>query len=82
MTPDWITQRGGEVRPSQDGRSASVYFAGQLQYVLVPLPARGQYACRITETINGKRVESGTTYPTAADALRGGLDELRAYLGW
>jgi hypothetical protein len=81
-TPDWIQQRGGEVRLGKDGHSASVYFAGQLQYVLVPVPAKGQHACRITETINGKRVDSGRTYPGAADALRGGLEELRAYLGW
>jgi hypothetical protein len=81
-TPDWAQQRGGEVRLSKDGQSASVYFAGSLQYVLVPIPAKGQHSVRITETINGRRVETGKTYPSAADALRGGLDELRAHLGW
>ena len=81
-TPDWLTQRGGELRPSKDGRSASVYFAGQLQYVLVPIPARGTYGCRISQTINGRRLESATTYKTAEDAQRGGLEELRAALGW
>lgn len=81
-TPDWVAQRGGEVRHGKDGTSASVYFAGQLQYVLVPVPAKGQHACRVTETINGRRVDGGNTYPSAAEALRGGLEELRAHLGW
>lgn len=81
-TPDWVAQRGGEVRPSKDGHSASVYLAGQPQYVLIPVPARGQHSCRISETINGRRLDGGKTYASAADALRGGLDELRALLGW
>jgi hypothetical protein len=41
-TPAWLTQHGGELRPSKDNHSASVYFAGQLQYVLVPVPAKGK----------------------------------------
>jgi hypothetical protein len=81
-TPPWLAQRGGELRLGKDGRSASVYFAGQLQYVLLPVPAKGQHACRITETINGRRLESGKTYPTAEQALQGGLDDLREKLGW
>jgi hypothetical protein len=81
-TPDWLKQRGGEVRTSKDGYSCSVYFAGQLQYVLIPIPAKGQYACRISETINGRRVENPTTYPTVAEAFKGGLENLKTYLGW
>jgi hypothetical protein len=81
-TPTWLTQRGGDLRPSKDSLSASVYFAGQLQYVLVPVPAKGQHACRVTETINGRRLESAKTYATADLALQGGLDDLREKLGW
>ncbi len=81
-TPDWLTLRGGELKPSTDGRSVSVYFAGQLQYALVAVPAKGKYACRISETINGRRIESPTVYETTTDALQGGLNDLRGKLGW
>lgn len=81
-TPDWLKQREGEWRVSQDNTSGSVYFAGQLQYVLMPLPAKGKFTCRISETINGRRLDGETVYPTSIDALRGGLEELRARLGW
>ncbi len=81
-TPDWLVQHEGELREGKDGQSCSVYFAGQLQYVLVPLPAKGKHTCRVTETINGRRLESATTYPTAAEAVRGGLEDLRKALGW
>ena len=40
MTPDWLKQRDGELQVSKDGRSGSVYFAGQLQYVVMPLPTK------------------------------------------
>jgi len=81
-TPDWLKQHGGEVRPSKDPRSCAVYFAGSLQYVLLAVPARGQFTCRITQTINGRRLDNGKTYAGVEEALRGGLDELREALGW
>jgi hypothetical protein len=81
-TPDWLSQHGGELRPSKDGHSWSVYFAGALQYVLLPVPAKGTYSCRITETINGRRLDGTATYPTAEAAANGGLEELRKALGW
>lgn len=81
-TPSWLTQRGGQLLPGKDGRSCSVYFADQLQYVLIPIPAKGQHACRVSETINGRRLESGKTYPTVEQAFAGGLEDLREKLGW
>lgn len=81
-TPSWLTQRAGELRLSKDGRSCSVYFAGQLQYLLLPVPAKGKYTCRITETVNGRRLDEGRVYTTAEEALQGGLEELREKLGW
>jgi hypothetical protein len=81
-TPDWLARHGGEARPSKDPRSTSVYFDAQLQYVLVAVPARGKFACRITQTINGQRLDSGTVHPTAEAALVGGLEDLRVALGW
>ena len=72
--PEWLSKHGGELRPSKDGQTYLVFFAGQMQYVLLPAPAKGQFSCRVTETINGKRLEGDGGYPTVEDALRGGLD--------
>jgi hypothetical protein len=81
-TPTWLAQRGGDLRLSKDGHSASVYLSGQPQYLLVPVPALGRHACRVTETVNARRLESAKTYATAEQALQGGLDDLRERLGW
>ena len=81
-TPDWLAQREGELRGSAMNPAVSVYFAGQLQYVLLAVPAKGKYTCRISETINGRRMDSPTVYDTARAALEGGLNELRTKLGW
>ena len=45
-------------------------------------PAGGKHACKVTQTINGKRLDNGTTYPTLEEAARGGLDDLRKAMGW
>ena len=82
VAPAWLTTRGGQMLAGKDGRSCTVHFAGQLQYILVPIPAKGRHACRITETINGRRLESGKTYATIEEAFTGGLEDLREKLGW
>jgi hypothetical protein len=81
-TPDWLKQHGGELRPSKDGHSWTVYFAGEPQYVLIPVPARGAFSCRVSQTINGKRLDGQAAFPTLEDAVRGGLEDLRKALGW
>jgi hypothetical protein len=81
-TPDWLTKHAGELHLGKEGHSASVYFAGQLQYVLLPVPTQGKLSCRVTQTINGKRLENATTYASGEEALRGGLEDLRKSLGW
>lgn len=78
-TPDWLTQRGGELR---SGKAWLVCLSGEPQYLLVPTPAAGKFSCRVTQTINGERLDSGSTYPSVEDAVRGGLDDLRKALGW
>jgi hypothetical protein len=80
--PDWLTRRGGELQLAPDGRTRLVLLNGSQQYKLTPSPAAGQYACVVLQTVNGKRLDGGTTYPTADDAVRGGLEELKAALGW
>jgi len=80
--PDWLKTRGGELRGSKDNHTWTVYFAGQPQYLLEPLPAAGKFSCRVTQTINGKRLEGKGIYATREDALQGGLTDLRNALGW
>jgi hypothetical protein len=81
-TPDWVKQHGGDLRASKDGHSWLLYFDGEPQYLLMPVPADGKVACRISQTINGKRLDGIAVYPTVEDAVRGGLEELRQKLGW
>lgn len=81
-SPDWLTQRGGELRASKDGKSCTVHFAGEPQYLLLAVPAAGKYACRVSQTINGKRLDGPGAWPTLDEAIRGGLDHLRQELGW
>ena len=80
-TPDWLAKHGGELR-TQVLDSAMVLFAGEPQYRLKPFPVEGKFGCRVTQTINGKRLDGKDVYPTADDALRGGLETLRQALGW
>ena len=81
-TPDWLAQHDGELKPSKGNDACAVYFAGQPQYVLIPLPAKGKFVCRISQTINGSRLDDGATFNTAAEAISGGLARLREALGW
>ena len=81
-TPDWLARRGGAVRPRSDGRSWVAYFDGRPQYVLTPVPVKGQHGCEVMQSINGKRLDRGGAFPTLEDAVRGGLEDLRQALGW
>ena len=42
----------------------------------------GRYGCIVLQSVNGKRLDKGQTYASADEAIRGGLEELRSYLGW
>ena len=48
----------------------------------MPIPAGGKHACRVSQTVNGRRLDVGATFPTTEDAVRGGLEDLRKTLGW
>jgi hypothetical protein len=64
------------------GKSWLVMLDHKPQYLLVPVPLKGQHGCCVTETINGRRLDGGGTYPSVEDAVRGGLEDLRKALGW
>ena len=81
-TPDWLARRDGGLRMGYDGLTWLVLFNGGPQYELTPIPAAGRFSCAIVETVSSERLDEGATYPTDGDALRGGLEELRTFLGW
>jgi hypothetical protein len=66
----------------RDGQTYLVLLAGEPQYLLVPIPIAGKFGCAVMQTINGKRLDSGASYPSQEEALRGGLEDLRKALGW
>ncbi len=80
--PEWLTKRGGTLRPGGDARVWFVVFRGEPQYKLTPVPVDGKFGCAVMQTINGKRIESATRADTPEEALRGGLEDLRKALGW
>ena len=82
LRPDWLTRRGGDLKLSSDGYTWLVMFDRGPQYALEPVPVQGKFGCVIKQTINGKRLDKGGVYPTADDAVRGGLEDLRQALGW
>ena len=80
--PEWLTRRGCSLRASQNGQSCAVYLNGEPQYTLVLVPAGGRHTCKVTQTNNGKQLDSGGVFPTLEEAARGGLEDLRKALGW
>jgi hypothetical protein len=80
--PEWLRVRDGSIVPGVNGHSVFVSFGGQPHYRLDVRPANGQLTCAITQTENGRRLDEGKAYPTADAAVEGGLEELRAKLGW
>jgi hypothetical protein len=81
-TPDWLTQRGGELKLGSDGKTWYVFFAGQPNYSLLDVPVADKFGCAIRQTINGARLDSQRTFATKEEAINGGLDDLRKALGW
>ena len=80
--PDWLVKHGGTLRPGIDGHSWLVMFDNRPQYVVTSIPAAGKHAAEVMQMVNGRRLEGHGTYPTADDAVRGGLEDLRKALGW
>jgi hypothetical protein len=80
--PDWLTAHDGSLKPGLAGHVVLVMLGGQPQYRLEARPAAGRFTCAVAQTVNGRRLDDGTTYPTADAALAGGLEQLRGKLGW
>ena len=80
--PEWLSKHGGHLQPAANGQGVMVYFAGEPQYFVLVRPAAGQFASQVSQTINGKRLDSGKIYGSEEEAIRGGLEDLRNALGW
>jgi hypothetical protein len=77
-----LKKHGGELRPVMSGNAWIVFFDGEPQHSLSPIPVSGRHSCRVMQTINGRQLDVGSSYPTEEDALRAGLEVLRQALGW
>ncbi len=81
--PDWLTTRGGALRPGVRPETTFVMLEGDPKYKLEVRPAEGKFACAVSNTVNGKRLDDPKAiYPDAGTALTGGLEQLRNVLGW
>lgn len=79
--PEWLTKRDGSLRSG--GQSLLVLIGGSPQYKVEARPAAGTFVATVQQSNNGKRMgEAALGYPTAEAALAGGLEQLRAALGW
>jgi hypothetical protein len=81
-TPDWLKARDGGLAKGLEDWTLMVTLDGQPQWRLDAVPARGQFTCIVMQTNNGRRLDGRKEYPTQEAAWAGGLDELRAKLGW
>jgi hypothetical protein len=81
-TPDWLARHDGVLRADKGTNAWVVLIEREPQYLLTPTPVAGKFGCEVMQTINGRRLESGNTYATAEEAVRGGLEDLRKALGW
>jgi hypothetical protein len=81
--PDWLKLRSGLLKPGVRPETQFVLIGDQPLYKLEVRPANGKFTCAISNTVNGKRLDDGTaTFPSVPEAFVGGLEQLRAKLGW
>ena len=81
--PDWLARRRGQLERGVQPETCFVLVNGEPLYKLEVRPAVGRYTCTVTETANGRRLDDGAaTYPNFDEAIAGGLELLRAKLGW
>jgi hypothetical protein len=83
VIPDWLRQRGGSLKAGVRPETTFVMLEGNPLYKLEVRPAEGKFACAVSETVNGRRLDDPqATYPDPAGALTGGLAQLQNALGW
>jgi len=80
--PEWLTMRDGGLVNGANGTILYVTLDGHPQWRLDVVTAKGRLTCAVMQTNNGQRLDGGRDYATQTAALAGGLEELRARLGW
>jgi hypothetical protein len=80
--PDWLTARNGGIAKGINQRTIVVTLDGDPMWRLDALPSKGQFTCAVLQTNSGKRLDAGKEYRSRDAAWAGGLEELRAKLGW
>ena len=80
--PEWLAKRGGSLTPGVQPHTLYVLISGAPQYKVEARPAAGKYIPAVQQSVNGRRLDDGTTYDSADAALAGGLEQLRNKLGW
>jgi hypothetical protein len=80
--PEWLTRHGCRMELASDGHTWFVLLGTKPQYALVPRPVGDKFGCWITQTNNGKPVDTSATAASPQDALKSGLEDLRKALGW
>ena len=81
--PEWLAKRDGSLAPGVGDHILFVTVSQTPQYRLETRPARGQFACTVTQTQNGRPIDDASAvYPSADAAFAGGLERLKQRLGW
>ncbi len=80
--PEWLSKRGGVLKPASDGRTWLVRLTPMFQYAVAPRPVGDSFGCAIKNTNNGQQVPNTCTASGPEEAVTAGLEELRKYLGW
>jgi hypothetical protein len=80
--PDWLTARDGGLTTGINDRTLLVTVNGHPLWRLDTVPSKGKFTCVVLQTNSGRRLDEGKEYPTREAAFAGGLEELRAKLGW
>ena len=80
--PEWLTARSAGLAKGLKDWTLMVTLNGRVQWRLDAVPAKGQFTCIVMEMNSGQRLDAGKAYPTRDAAWAGGLEELRAKLGW
>lgn len=80
--PEWLTRHDGALKPGVQGHMLFVLIGGAPQYKVEARPAAGKFIAAVQQSVNGRRLDDGTTYDNPDAALAGGLEQLRGKLGW
>jgi len=81
--PDWLKLHDGTLKAGIQPNCVFVMIGGVPQYQVESRPAAGKFAAAVQQSNNGHRHDDGQRiYATAEAALAGGLEQLRAVLGW